>query len=191
MEPKTNVFISTKYPLNSNPICLERKIWFLHPRPSMVEVMAGNVRQSTNCKHLSMAGTDLANGLTFQTFSLYEICNLLFFLIFRWKFAQICTIFTSNFWEIFRNVTIYHNHLFNFLRITIMNPKNHPDNRWGSSVPVSNNYSTLKYHIYNRFVEESFFLSFIYTPFFAGSFLSFKCMLQNSKNLFIFSGVSI
>jgi hypothetical protein len=41
----------------------------------MVEVMPGNVRQSTNCKHLSMAGTDLANGPTFQTFSLYEICN--------------------------------------------------------------------------------------------------------------------
>jgi hypothetical protein len=45
----------------------------------MVEVMPGNVRQSTNCKHLSMAGRDLANGPTFQTFSLYEICNLLLF----------------------------------------------------------------------------------------------------------------
>ncbi len=86
---------------------------------------------------------------------------------------------------------IYHSQLFDFLRITILNPKNCPDNRWGFSVPVSNNYPKLKYYIYNRFVEESFFLSFKYTPFFAGSFLSFKCMLHNSKNLFIFSGVSI
>jgi hypothetical protein len=54
-------------------------IWFLHHQPSMVEVMPGNVRQSTNFKHLSMARMDLANGPTFQKFSLYEICNPLCF----------------------------------------------------------------------------------------------------------------
>jgi hypothetical protein len=41
-----------------------------------------------------------------------------------------------------------------------MNPKNRPDNRWGFSVPVSNNYPALKYYIYTQFVEESFVLSF-------------------------------
>jgi hypothetical protein len=144
----------------------------------MVEVMPGNVRWSTNCKHLSMAGTDFANGPTFQTFSLYEICNPLFFFIFQWKFAQICTICTRIFFKILRNVIIYHNHLFDFLIITIMNPKNRPDNCWGFSVTLSNNYPTLKYYIYNRFVEESFFLSFKYTPFFCGIFFDACFIIQ-------------
>ncbi len=92
---------------------------------------------------------------------------------FWWKIAQFCTICTWNFWEILRTVIIYISQPFiwYFLRIRIMNPKNCPDNRWGFSVPVSNYYPTLKYFIYNRFVEESFFLSFKYTWFFAGSFL--------------------
>jgi hypothetical protein len=68
----------------------------------MVEVMPGNVRQSTNCKHLSMAGTDFANGPTFQTFSLHVICNPLFYSSFGENLHQFAQFALEIFSKIFK-----------------------------------------------------------------------------------------
>ncbi len=133
---------------------------------------------------------DLGNGPTFQTFSLYEICNPLS--------VKNCTILHNLHLKFVRNfekcdyvyiTTIY----WIFLRIRIMNPKITALITAGGSLflfLITTQHSNIKYIL--DLLKNLLFLVSNRLHFLRDLFLSFKCMLHNSKNLFIFLlGVSI
>jgi hypothetical protein len=114
---------------------------------------------------------------------------------FWWKIAQFCTICTWNFWEFLRNVIvyIYHNHLLDIfweselwiLRTALITA--------GGSLflfLITTQHSNIIYIL--NLLKNLLFLVSNRLHFLQDLCLSFKCMLHNSKNLFIFlSGVSI